>query len=62
MDNFIRTAVKYFVLLNVALYLASLLVGSDFEFNFITNLLVPVLCAYAELEVRHLKEKRFAKQ
>ena len=62
MNNFIRIAAKYFVLLNVALYLASLLVGDDFDFNIFRNILVPVLCAYAEIEVHHLKEKRLAKQ
>ena len=62
MKNFILTAVKYFVLMNVVLFLGSLLIGGDFEFNLIANVTVPVLCAYVEYEARHMKERKFSKQ
>ena len=62
MKNFVLTAVKYFVLMNVVLYLGSLLVGGEYEFNLIANVTVPVLCAYVEYEAQHLKGKKFSKQ
>ena len=50
MKYFILCSVKYFVLINIILYLGTLFVSGDFEFSFMTNVVVPVLCAYAEIE------------
>ncbi len=62
MKYFILCSVKYFVLINIILYLGTLFVSGDFEFSFMTNVVVPVLCAYAEIEVRHMKAKKLADQ
>ena len=62
MKYFILCSVKYFVLINIILYLGTLFVRGDFEFSFMTNVVVPVLCAYAEIEVRNMKAKKLADQ
>ncbi len=62
MKTFILTAVKYFVLLTVLFFLGSLFSGGGFDFNPAANATVSVLCAFAELEVRHMKENGFSNQ
>lgn len=45
--NFVVKALVYIVVMNAVMSLGAGLLGGDYEFNYIYNLLVPVLCAYA---------------
>ena len=49
--KFIMKAVLYVVLMNAVLFVGAAIFESDFDFNPIFNLVVPVICAYASWEV-----------
>ena len=46
------TVVKYLVLINLVLFLGDELLGIDIDFNLITNVTVPVICAFVEWETK----------
>lgn len=48
----VMTMLKYLVLMNLVLVVGTLLVGGDPDFNLITNVTVPVVCAFAEWEMK----------
>lgn len=50
-------ALVYVVLMNAVLMIGAVAFDADFEFNFIFNLVVPVLCAFASWEVEQKKAK-----
>ena len=56
--KFVLQAVLYIVLMNAVLFLGSLLVGTEFEFNYILNLVTLVICALAATEVKQKQAKK----
>ncbi len=56
--KFVVKALVYIVLMNAVMFLGASLLGGNYEFNYIYNLVVPVLCAYASWSVEQRKAKR----
>ena len=59
--KFVVKALFYIVLMNAVMSLGVGLLGGDYEFNYLFNLVVPVLCAYASWSVERRKAKKFRK-
>lgn len=55
--KFVMKAIVYVVVMNTVLLFGAALFDSDYEFHFIFNLVVPVLCAYASWGVERKREK-----
>ena len=49
------TIVKYLVVINLVLFLADELLGMDIDFNLISNVTVPVMCAVTEWVMKEKK-------
>ena len=49
MKKHIITSVKYIVLMNIAFFIGAFLLGMEFNFNYVTNIVVPILCAEANM-------------
>ncbi len=56
--KFIAKAVLYMILMNAVLFAGACIFDVDFEFNFLFNAVVPVVCAYASWEVEQKKLKK----
>lgn len=56
--KFVVKALVYIVLMNAVMSLGVGLLGGDYEFNYLFNLVVPVLCAYASWSVERRKGKK----
>ena len=50
--KFVLTALKYLVLMNLVLFLGDVLFDIDLEFNLITNVTMPLICAVTEWEAK----------
>ena len=61
MVKFALKAVLYIILMNVVLFLGACIVGTDFEVNYIFNVVTPVICAFAVWEVEQKKVKKEAR-
>ena len=62
MIRFLLDVLKYFVLINVLFFASALLVDGEYEFGSVANVVVPVLCALAEVGVRRQKAGRAVRQ
>ena len=60
--RFVLKAIVYVVMMNAVMFLGAMVFGTDFEVNFIFNLLVPVICAYASWDVERRKTKKAAQR
>ena len=56
--KFVLKAVLYVLVMNAVLILGAGIFGGDYEFNFLFNLVVPVICAYAAWETEQRKLKK----
>lgn len=56
--KFILKAVLYVVLMNAVLFAGAAIIGSDFDFNPLYNLVVPVICAFASWEVEKGRSRK----
>ncbi|MBQ3481294.1 MAG: hypothetical protein IJH48_03015 [Oscillospiraceae bacterium] len=48
----------YIILMNAVMFALSVLLGGDYEFNYIFNIVVPIICAGTSLEVERRKARR----
>ena len=56
--KFVVKALVYIVLMNAVMFLGASLLGGNYEFNYLYNFVVPILCAYASWSVERRKAKR----
>ena len=56
--KFVLKAVFYVIVMNLVMFLGACIVGTDFEPNFVLNVVVPVLCAYASWETGKRKARK----
>ena len=56
--KFILTALFYIIVMNAVMFIGANIAGSDFTFNFIINVVTPVICAYASYETKKRKERK----
>ena len=54
--KFILTIIGYILIMNVAAIAAALLFNGEYNFNIITGIAVPVLCAYTARTVKAHKK------
>ena len=55
--RFILKAVFYVLVMNAVMVVGAGIFGVDYEFNFIFNLVVPVICAYAAWSTEKRKRR-----
>ena len=56
----VLTVLKYLVLVNVVLFLVDELLGIDLDFNLVSNVTIPVVCALGEWEMK--KQRQLAEK
>ena len=60
--KFFQKAVFYVLVMNAVLFLGAFIFDGDYEFHFLFNLIVPVLCAFAAWETEQKQAKKAAQK
>ena len=60
--KFVQKAAPYILVMNAVLFLGAFIFDGDYEFHFLFNLVVPVICAYTAWEVEQKKARDAAQK